>query len=227
MRVLAASDRVVPVGELRALLDEIDTDVVLTCLCGTEDRWIQLDLTHREEGPPGYPEDIGVALVERYPFARREDATRLVEQLLSGEDGEDHPPASAAAWVRREAEAVRVEYLFRVHAVLSRDEQASAAVEAVLGLLHIELGGLAYAEQQGFSLTVDDADWQITWHPAMSRSRPQDWRRMAVLDGEDWVLFVMDAGDPSHRAAFCRGEVPAGIVPVARRTAALCPRPLE
>jgi hypothetical protein len=91
---------------------------------------------------------------------------------LGAEDGEDHPPASAAAWVRREAQEVRVEYLFRVHAVHSRDEQASAAVEAALSLLHVELGGLAYAEQQGFSLTIDDADWQITWHPAMNRSRP-------------------------------------------------------
>jgi hypothetical protein len=33
---------------------------------------------------------------------------------------------------------------------------------------------------------------------------------MAVADGDDWVLFKMDAGDSTHRDAFCCGEVPAG-----------------
>ncbi|MGE3809142.1 MAG: hypothetical protein AB7K24_31140 [Gemmataceae bacterium] len=40
---------------------------------------------------------------------------------------------------------------------------------------------------------------------------------MAVLDGDEWILFEMDAGNPAHRAAFCRGEVPAGVLPNGRR----------
>ena len=216
MSMLAASDRVVPAGELRALLDDCQTGVTLTCTCGTEDDWVQLQLQHRES-PTDDPDEVNVAFVERYPFAGPAEALNKVENLLGVADGEPQPPATAAAWVLRQAGSVRVEYLFRIHTVLSEDENGAVAVEQVLSRLHVELGGLSYAEQQGFFLTAEDADWQITWHPAMNASRPGTLRRMAVLDGASWVLFIMDAGDPAHRAAFRRGEVPPGIVPVARR----------
>ena len=63
MYVLAASDRVVPAGELRALLDDCQTGVTLTCTCGTEDDWVQLDLEHRKS-PTDDPDEIGVRLTE-------------------------------------------------------------------------------------------------------------------------------------------------------------------
>src|SRR5262245_2598305 len=114
MYVLAASGRVVPAGDLRALLDDCQTGVALTCICGTEHDWVQLDLEHRES-PTDDPDEVGVALVERYPFAGPAEAVNKVENLLGVADCEPQPPASAAAWVLRQAAAVRVEYLFRIH----------------------------------------------------------------------------------------------------------------
>src|SRR5262245_3128178 len=143
MYVLAASDRVVPAGELRALLDDCQTDVTLTCICGTEDDWVQLDLEHRES-PTDNPDEVGVALVERYPCAGPAQALNKVEHLLGVADGEPQPPASAAAWVLRQAGSVRVEYLFRIHTILSEDENGAVAVEQVMSRLHVELGGLSF-----------------------------------------------------------------------------------
>jgi hypothetical protein len=209
MRLFAASDRVVPAGELRAPLDERGSDVQLRVAAGADDAWVQLDLTH--------PDGRGVGLVERYPLSAA-DALARVENFLGCGDDEDHRPASAFEWVRTQAGAVRAEYLVRVHADIDRDPEAADAIDRILNHLTAALGGVTHADLEGFYILAADATWQVTWNPhltAAARGR----RRVAVLDGTDWVLFEMDAADRSHREAFFRGEVPTGVVPDGRAPA--------
>src|SRR5262249_8520981 len=160
-------------------------------------------------------------------------------------DAEDHQPATAVAWLLKQAEAVRALYLVRVHTVLAEDPDGADALDLVLSHLQATLGGLIQADYQGFYVraadprrddaaerliaklraelgelnqaTIDEVfegdptDWQITWDPDMDRLGVTGWRRMAVVDGDEWILFEMDAGNPAHREAFCRGEVPVGV----------------
>ncbi len=70
------------------------------------------------------------------------------------------------------------------------------------------VGGIAQADFQGFT---NEQGFHILWQFKDEITGP--WN-MAVLKDGDWRTFQMDRADPDHRAAFQRGEVPAGTTPL-------------
>jgi hypothetical protein len=209
IHLYATSKKIVAFSQLLGSLFEDDEDVTFECLAGPDKRWIQLELSHKD--------GRGIALVEREPL-KKASAVRGIENFLGleGEEEEEHKPASAVKWLREQAERVQSLYLLRVEAHLSRDRVGAFAIDLLLNNLHDELGGFVYADLEGFYIHHEEHAWQITWEPELSRIGPTGKRGMAVLDGDEWVLFTMDAADPTHLAAFRRGEVPAGVVPGGR-----------
>jgi hypothetical protein len=211
MRLFAVSGRVVPFGELRELVEETESGVALACLAGTNRRWVQLDLSYT--GGPG------VALIEREPASDRGAVAQEVEGILGAEDDEGHRPATAAGWVRQVAGSARAVYRFRVSADFARDREGREATDLVLNHLQASLGGVVYADAEGFYLLHDEIDWQVTWDPELTRVGVRGRRRMAVIEREEWVLFEMDSGRKAHREAFWQGRVPPGVVAAGRRPA--------
>jgi hypothetical protein len=65
-------------------------------------------------------------------------------------------------------------------------------------------GGIFQADGEGFS---NEDGYHAVWQFSDRVSGPW-W--MGVLQDDRWVHFEMELGDASQRAAFLRGEVPAG-----------------
>jgi hypothetical protein len=209
IHLYATSKQIVAFSELHESLFDDDEDVTCELLAGTDKRWIQLELSHKD--------GRGIALVEREPL-KKVAAIRGIKNFLGleGEEEEAHKPASAVKWLQAQAEHVKALYLFRVEANLSRDRMGASAIDLLLNYLHDELGGFVYADLEGFYIHHEEHAWQITWDPEMDRIGVSGKRGMAVLAGDEWVVFTMDADDPDHLAAFRRGEVPAGVRPGGR-----------
>ena len=72
-------------------------------------------------------------------------------------------------------------------------------------VIFTQVGGIIQADREGFS---DEKGYHILWQFSNSVKRP--WWMSVLKDGQ-WVRFQMDLGSRKHRAAFFRGEVPAGV----------------
>ena len=72
-------------------------------------------------------------------------------------------------------------------------------------LIFTQVVGIIQADREGFS---DEKGYHILWQFSNSVKRP--WWMSVLKDGQ-WVRFQMDLGNRKHRAAFFRGQVPAGV----------------
>src|SRR5262249_33458196 len=162
IHLYATSKQVVPFSQLHESLFDDDEDVTFELLAGTDRRWVQLELCHKD--------GRGIALVEREPL-KKAGAVRGIENFLGleGEEEEEHKPASAVRWVREQAARVQTLYLFRVEAHLCRDRVGAFAIDHLLNYLHDELGGFVYADLEGFYIHHEEHAWQITWEPELDR----------------------------------------------------------
>src|SRR5215467_4080475 len=162
IRVLAESDAVVPVSDLRACLQDEGIDVILEV---DDERWMQLDLSH--------PDGHHIAVIERNPVRPGQLGAHEIAEFI--EDVADLEPESAARWLENYLPTVKVIYCFQL---LSGTETGRGwdAVHAIQGKLWERLGGIMQAGDEGFS---NREGYHIVWQFRDDVTGP--WN-MAVLD---------------------------------------------
>jgi hypothetical protein len=112
-------------------------------------------------------------------------------------------PRSASDWIATYLGSVRTIYAFQIYGAVS-EKTGWDAVRAAQAAIWNDVGGILQADLEGFS---NEDGYHILWQ--FSSHVTGDWN-MAVLEGDRWVTFKMDLGDPEQRQAFQRGEVPKG-----------------
>jgi hypothetical protein len=193
IRVLAESDAVVPVAQLRVRLKKDGVSALLDVEDGSDDDWYSLLLRH-EDGAE-------IALVERNLVHSEELGAEEIAEFL--DEVSDLKPKTAARWLETYLPSIETIFAFQL---LSGTDVGDGwkAVHATQAELWNCLGGILQADGEGFSNTDG---YQIVWQFSDDVSGP--WK-MAVLDEHGaWISFEMELDNPRHRKAFLAGRVPA------------------
>jgi hypothetical protein len=192
-RILSPSKQIVSVDKLRNVVKKVSLRVSLAIENGTNENWSALVLSHKS-GPE-------IAVIERNSTSSELGAEEIEEFLQAIEDCK---PTSAVNWLTKYLPKVKTIYAFQW---LGGTDIKKG--EDILGpmmiAMHKLVGGVLQADGAGFS--DDEQGDHILWQFSDHVKGP--WR-MAVLRDGKWVRFEMQLGNPNHRDAFLRGEVPHG-----------------
>jgi hypothetical protein len=111
-------------------------------------------------------------------------------------------PANAAEWVAEFLEEATYIYRLELEDALW-DDSHEAVLDEVLDFLFEEVGGILYADAEGF--TNEDSEY-ILLEPDIGDEDPI---QAAVLDEEGWQSFELDPSDAAQWQAFQQGQRPA------------------
>jgi hypothetical protein len=193
-RVLSKLDTFPSLEELTELVRANHSDFKFVVEEGSEEEWETLLLATED--------DVEIALLERQPVydgsLGQDDIADLREDL------EDCKPETGVEWVREFLDEVQTVFAFQ-HLQGADSDEGSAAVHALRNSLWERGEAIIQADNEGFT---NEEGFHIVWQFSDSISGP--WN-MAVLQEGAWHHFKMDLGDPDHRAAFLRGEVPPDV----------------
>jgi hypothetical protein len=121
----------------------------------------------------------------------------------------DAKPKSAVRWVKERLDEVKIIYALQILIASGEDveeEGSDAEVPNVLlALFQGFLGGVIQGDGEGFS----NEDGALI----ISQFAPEDegeWTAAVLNADQSWTTFLLDLGDPAHRAAFEDGKVPDG-----------------
>ncbi|MGB6743980.1 MAG: hypothetical protein WBE38_09985 [Terracidiphilus sp.] len=169
----------------------------LTIEGGAEEEWESLLLSSND--------DVEVAVIERNPVAVGSVGQDEIAEFI--EDTRDCKPESGVQWLADYLAEVKTVYAFQ-HLQGSDIEDGGNALHALRSAIWERGDAIIQADGEGFT---NEDGYHIVWQFSDSVSGP--WN-MAVLQEETWHHFRMDLGDPDHRAAFLRGEVPDDLATV-------------
>ncbi len=161
---------------------------------GAEEEWESLILSGDDE--------VEVALLERNPVYDGSLGQDEIADLL--EDARECKPDSALEWLDDYLAEVKTIYAFQ-HLQGSETVDGSSVLNALRARLWERGDAIIQADGEGFT---NEEGFHILWQFSDSVSGPWD---MAVLQDGSWQPFKMDLGDPDHRDAFLRGEVPSDL----------------
>ena len=195
IRVLAKSDKHVPVAALRESLNSQVPGFQLLLDEGDESEWEQLLLKHSESDE--------IAVIERNAVTPGSLAEEEIEEFL--DDIEDCKPVSAGGWLKGFMPEVKTIYAFQI--LSGADKwQGWEAVQRVRNEIWSRLGGILQSDDEGFT---NEDGYHILWQ--FSGDVNGSWN-MGVLDAHDqWKHFEMDLGNPDRRRAFLNGRIPEGV----------------
>lgn len=193
IRVLSPNSARVPLSVLRKSLADARLQAVISA-DSEEAAWEELVVS--------YPDGGEICVIERNEVAAtglgREEIDEFLEEIA------DCQPPSAAAWLAT--------YLLSVHEIYALQILHGTYKNngwEIVGLLKSTImgtaGGIIQADNEGFT---NEDGYHVLWQFAEDAA---DAWWMAVLDKGRWRRFQMDLGNRDHRAAFFRGEAPAGV----------------
>lgn len=193
VRVLTPSEQHIRFRELRDAVAAESPKAMLAVDEGSDDHWRQLLLAH--------PDGTEIAILEHHGA----DDDLLAEEIQEFRDEiADCKPQSGALWLKDYLQRIRAIYALQV-----LDGVNAADGWAIFGALKAAIwqrtGGIFQADGEGFS---NPEGYHILWQ--FSETVSGNWW-MGVLENGAWVHFEMDLGNPKHREAFLRGEVPKGV----------------
>jgi hypothetical protein len=200
-RVLSKNDDFPTLDELHEVLRAEHAAYRLTEEDGGEDGWVSLLLSTEDE--------VEVAVLERSIVTDGSPGQDEVADML--EDLHDARPESGADWVKEYLGTVRTVYAFQ-HLAGSELVGGGDALHALRSALFQRGDSILQADLEGFT---NEEGYHVVWQFADTVTGP--WN-MAVLQDGTWYHFAMDLGDPDHRAAFLRGDVPADLSAVQSQT---------
>lgn len=140
----------------------------------------------------------------------------IVEEELADFHAElkDAKPKNAARWVKEQLDKVKAIYALQILIAAPDDEDESddEASEAnipnvLLALFQGYLGGVIQGDGEGFS--NEDGALVISQFAADDEG---EWTAAVLGADGSWTTFLLNLGDPSHRAAFEEGKAPPGAV---------------
>lgn len=193
-RVLSKDDAFPTLQELREMLRTDHPDMKLTVEDGNEEEWESLLLSTSDE--------VEVAVLERNPVETGSLGEDEIADFL--EDLTDCEPQSGVEWLTEYLESVRTVYAFQ-HLQGSETVAGGDALHGLRSGLFQRGDAILQADMEGFT---NEEGYHVVWQFADTVTGP--WN-MAVLQDGTWYHFAMDLGDPDHRAAFLRGEVPGDV----------------
>lgn len=196
-RVLSKQEEFPALDELALSIRAEHPDYKLTLEEGTGEDWESLLLS----GDDG----VEVAVIERNPVEDGSIGQDEIGEFL--EDLRECKPESGVEWLTEYLAEVKTIYAFQ-HLQGSETEDGSNALHALRAALWERGDAIIQADGEGFT---NEDGYHIVWQFSDSVSGP--WN-MAVLQDDTWHHFTMDLGDPDHRAAFFRGEVPDDLARV-------------
>ena len=196
IRVFALNDGIISISELRQLIEveNLPVELILEERQGDEG-WEAIIIRHLE--------GADVAFIERNQVIAGELGAAEIAEFIS--ELEYYEPQSASRWLA--VYLLKVQTIYSIQILGGADRPGGwKAVHAIQSAIRDSQGGLLQADGEGFSNESGDL---ILWQ--FSDSPKGNWR-MALLDEEGkWIRFRMEIDDPAQRAAFMRGEVPAGV----------------
>lgn len=196
-RVLSKLEEFPPLDELAQFIRAEHPGFKLTIESGVEEDWESLLLSSND--------DVEVAVIERNPVADGSVGQDEIAEFI--EDTHDCKPESGVQWLADYLAEVKTVYAFQ-HLQGSDIEDGGNALHALRSAIWERGDAIIQADGEGFT---NEDGYHIVWQFSDSVSGP--WN-MAVLQEETWHHFRMDLGDPDHRDAFLRGEVPDDLVTV-------------
>jgi len=196
-RVLSKQEELPALDELAQSIAAEHPYYKLTLESGTEEEWESLLLSGKD--------GVEVAVVERNPVYDGSVGQDEIADFL--EDIHDCKPESGVEWLTDYLAEVKTVYAFQ-HLQGSETEDGGNALHALRTALWERGDAIIQADLEGFT---NEEGYQIVWQFSDTVSGP--WN-MAILQEGTWHHFKMDLGDPDHRAAFLRGEVPDDLATV-------------
>jgi hypothetical protein len=196
-RVLSKQEEFPTLDELAQSIAAEHPYYKLTLESGTEEEWESLLLSSKD--------GVEVAVVERNPVYDGSVGQDEIADFL--EDIHDCKPESGVEWLTDYLAEVKTVYAFQ-HLQGSETEDGGNALHALRTALWERGDAIIQADLEGFT---NEEGYQIVWQFSDTVSGP--WN-MAILQEGTWHHFKMDLGDPDHRAAFLRGEVPDDLATV-------------
>jgi hypothetical protein len=196
-RVLSKLEEYPSLDELAQSISAEHPYYKLTLEAGAEEEWESLLLSGKD--------GVEVAVIERNPVYDGSVGQDEIADFL--EDLRDCRPESGVEWLTDYLAEVKTIYAFQ-HLQGSETEDGGNALHALRTALWERGDAIIQADLEGFT---NEEGYQIVWQFSDTVSGP--WN-MAVLQEGTWHHFRMDLGDPDHRAAFLRGEVPDDLATV-------------
>ncbi len=196
-RVLSKDDEFPPFEELAQFIRAEHPDYKLSIEDGTEEEWETLLLSGND--------DIEVALIERNPVTESSLGQDEIAEFF--EETRDCKPESGVAWLADFLAEVKTIYAFQ-HLQGSETEEGGNVLHALRSALWERGDAIIQADDEGFT---NEDGYHIVWQFSDSVSGP--WN-MGIYKDDLWHHFKMDLGDPDHRAAFLRGEVPDDLTSI-------------
>jgi hypothetical protein len=196
-RVLSKHAAFPPFEALVQVIQEEHPGYQLTLEEGSAQAWETLLLS----GDDG----TAVAAIERNPVL--EDSLGKAEIAEFLEEIKDCKPASGVAWLQAYLNSVQTIYAFQ-HLAGADTDEGFEALHALRFALWGRGDAIIQADLEGFT---NEEGCGIVWQFSDSVTGP--WNMGVHQDGK-WRYFEMDLGNAEHRAAFLRGEVPAGVAVV-------------
>jgi hypothetical protein len=196
-RVLSKQEEFPSLDELAQSIAVEHPYCKLTLETGTDEEWESLLLSGND--------GVEVAVIERNPVCDGSVGQDEIADFL--EDIHDCKPESGVEWLTDYLAEVKTVYAFQ-HLQGSETEDGGNALHALRTALWERGDAIIQADLEGFT---NEEGYQIVWQFSDTVSGP--WN-MAILQEGTWHHFKMDLGDPDHRAAFLRGEVPDDLATV-------------
>jgi hypothetical protein len=196
-RVLSKQEEFPSLEDLADLLGSEYPDCKLTIEEGDPEEWESLLLSTDD--------DVEIALIQRNPVSEGSLGEEEIAEFL--EEIEDCKPESGVEWLQNYMGEVKTIYAFQ-HLPGADSEEGSAALHELRSFLWKRGNAIIQADMEGFT---NEEGFHILWQ--FSDSVSGAWN-MGVLQDGTWHQFKMDLGDPDHREAFQRGEVPSDLTSV-------------
>jgi hypothetical protein len=196
-RVLSKDEEFPSFEELAQLIQAEHPDYKLTIEEGSEEEWETLLLSSAD--------DVEVALIERNPVSAGSIGQDEIAEFI--EETRDCKPESGVQWLADYLAEVKMIYAFQ-HLQGAETVEGGNALHALRSALWERGEAIIQADNEGFT---NEDGYHIVWQFSDSVSGP--WN-MGVLQDGVWYHFTMDLGDPDHRLAFFKGEVPSDLTAV-------------
>jgi hypothetical protein len=195
VRVLGKTDPSISVVQLRDHLKLKNLKATIEIDDGTESDWSTLLVRDSV--------DRDIILIEKNPVVDGQLGKDEIAKFK--EDVKDEKPATAAKWLVKYFDGVKVIYAFQILNSVDNDENW-AIVGELKTTIWRRTGGILQADQEGFT---NEDGYHILWQ--FSDNVTGAWSMAVKNVLGKWTRFEMDLGDNEQREEFWKGKVPKGV----------------
>lgn len=198
IRVLGTSDPDIHIDELIAALanDGLSANLYID-ESERADNWTIIVVSN--------PDGEEIMQIERNSVIDGELGKEEIEEFK--DDILDYKPLSAARWLEKYLDNVKVIYAFQLLDG-SMEDVNYLIVDSIRTVIWNKTGGILQADHEGFS---NEEGSHILWQ--FSDEVAGEWEMAVIAPSGHWSKFAMDLGDKTQREEFWAGDVPQNAKP--------------